>query len=503
MNVMEMRAFSLRDLAHLIFKRKSLILTVFIAVLGTVAMGTFLATPIYEAESQILVRIGRENLYSPMLPSNATQAPVISLNREEQINSEIEILRSRSLIEEVAENIGPGIIYKDLREKNEISWLESFLIGITQHEQLPPLQLAALRLEEALTVTAVKKSNVIDIKLRHKDPQMASKVLDRLIALYLDYHLLVHRSPKSYKFFEEQSKTLLSKLKNAEDRLEGVKKEFDVSSFDEEKKLLISQEGALRVELDRTLSQIAETENRIVQINSQLAATQKTVPTEQEIEHSPQLVSSLQTRLVELELKEKELLTKYTDESRLVQQVKEELKLVRSKLNEQDPKQFGRSRSGTNPIYLNLQEGIYKGQADLKALRAKKEIQTTQLVGYRERLEKLNRVETELKEVQRQADVEQQNYKLYLVKLEESRISEAMDTEKISNVTQIQPARTPHKPVSPRVFLNLVIGFFLAMIGSLGLAFFKDAFDDRLEKRDDTERALDLPVLASIPELKI
>jgi capsular polysaccharide biosynthesis protein len=77
-----------------------------------------------------------------------------------------------------------------------------------------------------------------------------------------------------------------------------------------------------------------------------------------------------------------------------------------------------------------------------------------------------------------------------------------MDTEKISNVIQIQPAKTPLKPVSPNVPLNLVIGFFLGGLGSLGLAFFLEHMDDRLEKRDDTERALKLPVLASIPELR-
>jgi uncharacterized protein involved in exopolysaccharide biosynthesis len=113
MENMPIKALSLRDLAHLIFKRKSLILTSFIAVMGAVGIGTFLATPIYEAESQIFVKTGRENLYTPMLPSSTNQNPVVSLNREEQINSEIEILRRRAVIEEVADSIGPQTIYRD------------------------------------------------------------------------------------------------------------------------------------------------------------------------------------------------------------------------------------------------------------------------------------------------------------------------------------------------------------------------------------------------------
>jgi polysaccharide chain length determinant protein (PEP-CTERM system associated) len=462
-----------------------MILLFFLAVNLAVLVGTFLATPIYQAESQILVRTGRENIYTPIVTAGSSQGPVLSLNREEQINSAIEILRSLSLLEKTAESIGPNVIYSDLEENDSSA-----------------MQAAVLKLEKALKVTGVKNSNVIEVKLRHRDPKTASMVLDELIKQYLDRHLEVYKSPHSHQFLEEQSKTLLSRLRDTEDRLNAMKKEHNVSSLDEERRVLLSHEATLRAELDRTRSQIAETENRIVQLQRQVADAPKTIPTEVEIEHSPNQMNTLQTRLVELELKEKELLTKYTDESRLVRQTQEEIQVVRAKLAEQATKQSGRSRSGPNPTYQRLQEEFYRGQADLKALKPKEEMQASQLARYRERLGKLSEIEGQLKALERQVDVEQQNYRLYLSRIEESRISEAMDTQKISNVTQIQPARTPLKPVSPKVGLNLVIGFFLGGFGSLGVAFFLEYLDDRLEKRDDAERVLNLPVLASIPELK-
>jgi uncharacterized protein involved in exopolysaccharide biosynthesis len=81
---------------YLIFKRKTQILTFFLVTVVTVAVGTLLTTPTYEAESQILVKIGRENLYVPTVPANTNASPVLNLNREEQINSEVEILTSRA-----------------------------------------------------------------------------------------------------------------------------------------------------------------------------------------------------------------------------------------------------------------------------------------------------------------------------------------------------------------------------------------------------------------------
>jgi capsular polysaccharide biosynthesis protein len=56
--------------------------------------------------------------------------------------------------------------------------------------------------------------------------------------------------------------------------------------------------------------------------------------------------------------------------------------------------------------------------------------------------------------------------------------------------------------VSPKVLLNLILGVFLGAFGALGLAFFMEYLDDSIEKPEDAEGSLHLPVLASIPELK-
>jgi capsular polysaccharide biosynthesis protein len=90
---------------------------------------------------------------------------------------------------------------------------------------------------------------------------------------------------------------------------------------------------------------------------------------------------------------------------------------------------------------------------------------------------------------------------LYLSKFEESRISNAMDSEKMANLSVIQPAYPPSKPVAPRKRLNMLIALLLGGFGGLGLAFFMEYLDESLENPDDVEKHLQLPVLASIPKL--
>ena len=105
------------------------------------------------------------------------------------------------------------------------------------------------------------------------------------------------------------------------------------------------------------------------------------------------------------------------------------------------------------------------------AQRLRRQTQRGQLSDYKKELDQFNRVETEYKQLQQSVDVDRQNYRLYLTKFEESRISDAMDSEKIAGVTLIEPAQVPLKPVSPKKMLNLVLGLFLGALGGLGLAY--------------------------------
>jgi uncharacterized protein involved in exopolysaccharide biosynthesis len=138
MDAFETNRASLRDFLYLIFKRKTPILTFFLVTVVTVGVGTYLSTPTYEAESQILVKIGRENLYVPTVPANTNASPVISQNREEQINSEIEILMSRALLMKVAEAMGPATIYEDVGiEGGWLGWIMGRWGGVKRRSDYP------------------------------------------------------------------------------------------------------------------------------------------------------------------------------------------------------------------------------------------------------------------------------------------------------------------------------------------------------------------------------
>ena len=66
--------FTLMDFLIVIFKHKYKILVIFLSIVTTVALYTFRMTPIYEAETRLIIKSGRENIYKPEVgndnPSN-------------------------------------------------------------------------------------------------------------------------------------------------------------------------------------------------------------------------------------------------------------------------------------------------------------------------------------------------------------------------------------------------------------------------------------------------
>ncbi len=200
---------------------------------------------------------------------------------------------------------------------------------------------------------------------------------------------------------------------------------------------------------------------------------------------------------------EKELETlRGQDENRSLQNTREEIRIVRDKLAESESRTYGRRTSGINPMHQTLQQELLRFETEKKALSAKREVLSRQIADFDAQIKDLNAVEMRLNQLAQQVVVDRKNYDLYLTKLEEARISDAMDAEKISNLSLIERASVPVKPARPKVALNLILGLFIGLFGAVLIAFVAEFMSDRLESPEDVMRVLKLPVLTSIPELK-
>jgi uncharacterized protein involved in exopolysaccharide biosynthesis len=519
---------TLRVFFHILFKRKILVVTFCVSVFLIVGIYLLMSQPAYRAASEILIKMGREHLFVPTTTDPGLRA-LSSYSSLEQINSEIEIITSPPLLKKVIASIGPAAIYPELLEKNPglignfRKKLTLFSSGLREKisrllnrsekniavdslgrsRVLSDQETAYLLASRNLGVRGIKNSRVIEITFKHKDPEMAAIVLSKFVDAYLEFRPHVHKNTETYAFFQEQSEIMRSKVRQVENELKALKEEHDIVALPEERTLLLQKKADLQAQLNASLSEKVETENRINQINKQLNSTPPKIQQGETTNLNPMLINTLEERLVTLELKEKELLTKYTDSNYLVRQVKDELKLVRQKLREHEGKRYDTASFGPNPTYTALKDSLNQNQAELEAVNGKIETQTAHLAEYTKRLDKLNQVEYKFDGLNNQLEVDKKNYHLYLTKYEEDRISNEMDTKNLANVSVVKPAQTPLKPEGPKKILIVVAALFAAVFGSIGLTLCLELLSDRLERPEDIENFLQTPVLASISEFRV
>ena len=197
------------------------------------------------------------------------------------------------------------------------------------------------------------------------------------------------------------------------------------------------------------------------------------------------------------ELKEKELLSKYKEDSRIVTNVRKEIELVTNFLRQQEADITRKVKTG-NVIYQEAEKEALKTEADLQAQLAKYEALRRQLNQVNGEIQSMDLKGKELVNLKRESTINDKNYIAYAEKLDEARISDDMNRQKMANVSVIQPAAVPANPIKPKKMLNIVLGILLGAVSGLGFAFFCEFNSQAISTPETLEKKLGLPVLTTV-----
>ena len=473
---------SLRDFLAVLFRHKYAILIIFFTVLATVTLGSFLMSPTYEARSSLLIKFGREYIYRPEVGEKISDTrSLIPLDQEEMINSEIQILTSRGLIEKVITTLKVENIYPDLTEDPP--------------KTMTPLQAAILRFEKKLSVEGIKKSNVIDVSFQHKDPRVAADAVNLLVNFLKEKHLQVYSDPKS-SFLEQQLTAYEQRLKESQHQMEAFKQKYQVFALEEQRSLLLKQRTDLDTGLKIAQNQVKELQYKLSSMKDQMQKVSKDVPLTTETERY-KIIDDAKVQLLTLQLKEQELLQKYQENTPMVITVREEIKIALNFIKNQEEDLKGKVTTGQNVVYQEIEKEMIKTQAELSSQEAKSSNLMGQIAQLDKEIQTLDLRENEVQNLKRDLASNEMNYKTYLEKAEEARISDDLNRQKMANISVIQAADVPSKPVRPRKALNIMLGIMIGAVSGLGLAFFAEYTGQGLSTPESAEKRLGLPVLGT------
>ena len=493
---------SLREFLTIVFKRRRLILSFFLATVVVTALATFLVPPTYEATAAILIK--KASAEMPLIPTASSQL-IISQVTEEDLNSEMTILKSRQAIEDTLHGLG---VDESWRHEGPLQRAWEALAGALGAPHLSYFDEMVLQLEKKIEVRPIRKSNVLEISYRHTDPEWATRVVQGLTDRYLTRRAQVYQSAGAVAFFDEETRAAAARLEKAERALQAYSSEARVSvlglvgdsqSLAAEKEATLRRLGEFERQLGEASVQVQQQGERVKALEAQLAGEPERLQSSLRFNQDP-TTEELERALVALQLKRDALVQDFTPENRQVRDVEDQIRATQERLKAAESRVANINRTELNTVYQGLRAELLAARADLKGARARYDSLQAQVASHRRQLDELNQKGLTTDGLRREARAAEDAYMLYQKKHEEARISAAMDQQRIVNVSIAQPAQRPLRPVAPRKALNLILGLLVGAMGGLGLAFATEHFDHSFTTGRELEARLRIPLLGAIPD---
>lgn len=79
-------------------------------------------------------------------------------------------------------------------------------------------------------------------------------------------------------------------------------------------------------------------------------------------------------------------------------------------------------------------------------------------------------------------------------------ISAALKFTPGANIQLMDKPKIPQNPIKPKKALNIIIGFLIGLLGSVGITFILEYMDDTIKTEEEVSKYLELPVVAVIPK---
>jgi uncharacterized protein involved in exopolysaccharide biosynthesis len=483
-----------------LFRHSKLVLLTFLSlVLGTI-LGIILLPKDYEAKMKILVK--RERVDAAVSPGRDAALANPGDVTEEELNSEVELLKSRDLLEKV-------VVSCNLQESQpSLLWNRLFPTAAAHgtgdgRDNLKKVSQAVSTLENKLRIEPLKKTDLIQVTYEASDPQLAARVLDVLGNLYLEKTVSVHRPPGAFEFFQTESQHYDQDLRTAETHLTEFDRDNGVADPQVEKQITLQKVAEFEATFRATQVAIKEAEKRTQAVEDQLVGTPQQTMSQVRTSDNPYLMEQLKTTLLNLQLKHTELLDKFEPDYRPVEEVQQQIEQTLDAIAKAEKSPVREETTDRNPSYDWLRSELTKSSADLASLHARATETLSVIRQYRTQLGMIDVNGATQQNLLREVKEAEGNYLLYVQKREEARIGDALDRQRIVNVAIAEAATVPALPAHPHWALTLLLATLLACLVSPGLAFAADYFDPSLRTPDELRETLRIPVLAALPKGKM
>lgn len=459
--------------ARVFWRLVLLFLVVFSIVAGVLLSGK----EMYSARTLLLFKLGREYIYVPDIEESGARAPDPG-DLQLAVNAETQILNGTGIKVEVIDLIGPAEIYPDLQDDPDAR------------------SRALVALSDAISISLITGSYIVQLSVQHPDAQMAARIANDLVAVYLERREEIFRTEDA-GFLRSQMEQVRTRIAGLEDELERMLDGSNMLSFDASGDTLVGENRKLREELLEAQIRLAALQQQEQLVDSNLDGLEPVVIDQRDFGLNP-TVRNARTAVLALKAEHRALVNQFgarhPDSIALASEI-EELE----KLSRQEPEEVQIvTRSATNPLWLQAQTGKFALKLEAAETTARRDFLLERLEQNRQNLAETSAKSGAIGLIVERLDVQRSQYADLYASLETIETRQASNGADPNNIRIIEPATAPLSPTgAPKKVLLLIAIFFagLVTLGYLALAVFTK---EKILSADGLRARLNLPILGEI-----
>ena len=448
----------------LLYRRKR---TIFISVLLVVALGavyTFTRTPLYVANSYVMLDLDQRKAPSGRGNLEVAQGDIFSQNDRSLLGELFMIRTSPQLAERVFARLGNS----------------HYLEGAPSFEvQFSPV---------------AQDVNIIRISATSVAPDTAWMLANLYAEEYVNLTRDASRTylSSSREELQQQEEKWQAALREAETEIENYLRRGGSATLDDESRYVARQIADLeaqrdnaRIELETRQTSLDAIEKELQGIDPQLA---RRVSSSIELQ-----IKGLQEKIAEREIAKEEMFLRYPNlresgtESAEIQALNREIGLLQAQLGrlseqyiEEVKAAGGISGSEGSLDYLaDLRRRSLEERIRISGIETTIRVTEQRLATYRADLQTIPERAMELAQLQRQRDYAERMYQFVIEQLQEKQVAEVAEP---GYARVLRSAGLPEDPVSPNVSENMILSLVFGLMLGLGLVFLQGRFDSRIYK---------------------
>lgn len=505
----------LRSIFLVLFRKKALILTVFVCTLSLMIFLTFLITPEWKATTKILVL---RNPKQQMILFKDLSAPA-PMDTGPLARDLVELLNSKAFAVEIVKKYKLDEMRRrkvqcpeNARDKIKLFLVEILRSPLTLATKIgllgkkPPNFFAkALEdfMEDMEDIELQEGTSTINLSIWAETPILATSIANTLASMLIDKTKQFERSEAAevYDFARVHLQSVKGSLEKAEDELGAFKERERVVDLDMEKSLTLQRLDRLVAEYDTTQRNLAAVEVKLEELQHQLSSQPESIITS-EVTGNNVTYERLKNTLNEAEIKLVDLQKTLRDKHPDFLGLKAQIELNRQKLQEEEQRVLLNETTALNLIHRDLQQQIIDAQTSIFELRSKRDSLQKALDDLKKEVDSLPREEIALERLTRSVSGLKKRYldlRDRLLELEIQKFTEISQFDvKISD-----PAFIPEgaKYDQPRWVLNVIVGMIIGLLLGVTLAFFQEYWSDTLKIPEEVSDGTGLKVLGTVPPI--